>query len=60
MLYSSSIYLLRCDLPSELAYYFLNLSIATQSPGARSYCQKVQPLQVRRLHASAAAMDGEV
>ncbi len=36
------------------------LARGTQSPGARSYCQKAQPLQVRRPHANAAASDGEV
>lgn len=39
--------------------YFRNSFKDTQSPGARSYCQKVQPLQVRRLHAAPPASEGD-
>jgi hypothetical protein len=39
--------------------YFRNSFRGTQSPGARSYSQKVQPLQVRRLQAAAPAREGD-
>ena len=40
------------------AAHFRRQSNGTQSPGARSYCQKVHPLHVRRLQAAAPANDG--
>ncbi len=43
----------------ESFYYFRSSFSVTQSPGARSYFQKVQPLQERRLHAAAPAKDGD-
>ncbi len=43
----------------SLKVYFRNLPKGTQSPGARSYVQKVQPLQLGCLQATAAAREGE-
>ena len=38
--------------------YFRNLSKGTQSPGERSYVQKVQPLQLGRLYAAVGLFQG--
>jgi hypothetical protein len=40
-------------------HYLRNSFSGTQSPGALSYFQKVQPLEVALLHAAAAAREGD-